>query len=142
MARLPGELSATFSTEWGTATADPFASGTGTMQVIANGASMQLGQVGVSSGPDSSWSMLNIVGELLDGTYAVLVVRILLSKFMSGQALPSDWEIVFGELVQLNPVTNTVSLIGTFGIGSISFSSAGTQPGASVAGTLSVQLVR
>ena len=56
-----GEVSATFSTEWGTAAADPFTTGTGTMQVIANGASMQLGPIGVSSGPDGSYCMLNIV---------------------------------------------------------------------------------
>ena len=137
-----GEVSATFSTEWGTAAADPFTTGTGTMQVIANGASMQLGPIGVSSGPDGSYCMLNIVSQLPDSTYAILLVRVLLSNFNSGQTLASDWEIVFGELVQANPITNTVSLIGTFGIGSISFSSAGTQPGASIAGMLSVQLVR
>ena len=39
----------------------PFTTGTGTMQVIANGASMQLGPIGVSSGPDGSYCMLNIV---------------------------------------------------------------------------------
>jgi hypothetical protein len=140
--KIIGELSATFSTEWATAAADPFMSGTGTMQAIVDGASMQFGPIGVSSGPDGSYCMLNIVSQLPDGTYAILLVRVLSSNFNSGQTLASDWEIVFGELVQANPITNTVSLIGAFGIGSISFSSAGTQPGVLIAGMLSVQLVR
>ena len=140
--KIIGELSATFSTEWATAAADPFMSGTGTMQAIVDGAPMQFGPIGVSSGPDGSYCMLNIVSQLPDGTYAILLVRVLSSNFKSGQTLASDWEIVFGELVQANPITNTVSLIGAFGIGSVSFSSAGTQPGALIAGMLSVQLVR
>jgi spore coat protein CotH len=140
--KVIGELSATFSTEWATAAADPFMSGTGTMQAIIDGAPMQLGPIGVSSGPDGPYCILNIISQLPNGTYAILLVRVLSSNFNSGQTLASDWEIVFGELVQANPITNAVSLIGTFGIGNISFSSAGTQPGTLIAGSLLVQLVR
>jgi hypothetical protein len=145
--QVVGTLSATFSTMWGTATADPFISGTGTLDVMADGNLMQIGQVGASSGIGANASgepycNLNIVGHLADGTFAVAIGQIRQSRFESGQVLRSDWSIVFGYLFVVDPANNSTSLIAMFGIGSVTLVSAAVQPSAPVAGAISVDLVR
>ena len=145
--QLIGDLTITFATTWGTTTADPFISGTGVLQLTLNDTAAQPTQVGARSGPETqafggTWCTLNILGQLPDNTYAVVLCQIHPSRFASGQVLQSDWRYLFGSVFIFDPVTNTAALAATFGVGSLTLLNAGMQPNASVNGTLAVQLVR
>ena len=145
--QVVGKLSAAFSTLWDTSAANPFISGSGALAIVADGIPMQLGQVGANCGlrlsaPGGPWCVLNVVSQMAADIFAVVVCHVHQSCFASGQVLQSDGSNVFGNLFMADTTKNSVSLLATFGIGSVTLANAGMQPSSAVGGTISVDLVR
>jgi hypothetical protein len=141
-----GEIDATFATTWATLDdPDPFATGDGTLDFTVNGVTPVTGMVGAKAGPDPDLSegpraQVQIVATLDDGTIAVVVARVSTGSFAPA-TLEIDWGTVFGALYRYDPETDTASLIGILGSGTLELDAASMAAGEPVTGTMTAELV-
>jgi len=70
-----GELSALFTTRWGTLDADPFDVGSGELAVLIDGRLYEGATVGATAGVDEGWGVLAIFGEQPDGSVIGVFVQ-------------------------------------------------------------------
>jgi hypothetical protein len=138
-----GRVDVAFDTTWGTQGApDPFATGTGTWSVRANGAELGETDVGATAGddPNAPRVLVQTVAALADGTYAAVFLQIEPSRYHTGeQAI--DWAGLFGGLFIYDPSTLKLTLVGALGEGTVTLDEAGGAAGAPVSGHITADLV-
>jgi len=140
-----GTVEASFSTTWGTLQdEDVFASGTGTMNVVADGVPFVTGQVGSHSGlePEEGVAVIQLFSWLDDGTLLVLHL-VLDPALVQPGTLEVDWIEVSAQAVKIEfpPVGEPEAVpVGLVGDGTLVFTAASTSDGAPVSGTVSTLL--
>ena len=141
-----GTVSATFSTTFGTITdEDPFASGSGTLNVTVNGVPFVPVNVGSKSGYDeeSGAAAIQVVAWLDDDTALILHMVIPDRDNFAPGTLAVDWTTVSGYVVRIlfppdsDPVGEVVAMVGE---GTLWLTAASTTPGAPVSGSMSTIL--
>jgi hypothetical protein len=139
-----GQVDVSFDTTWGTVGADnPFATGTGTWTVRADGNDLPETDVGSTAGddPDAPRVLLQTIAALEDGTLAVVFLQVEPSHYHTG-AQTIDWAGVFGALFIYDPSTMQLTLIGALGEGTVQIDEAGGTTGAPVSGHITADLVQ
>jgi hypothetical protein len=140
-----GTVDVSFSTTWGTLEQeDPFATGTGTMNVVAHGTPFVPVLTGSKSGLDTNEGMavVQVVSWLDDDTALIVHLAIDPDAFAAG-TIPVDWIAVSGYIVQIlfPPESEPVGeIIGIVGEGSLTLTAASTTSGATVAGSMSATM--
>ena len=138
-----GQVDVTFDTTWGTVGAgNPFATGTGTWTVRADGDDLPETDVGATAGddPDAPRVLLQTIAALEDGTLAVVFLQVEPSHYHTGTQT-IDWSGVFGALFIYDPPTMQLTLLGALGEGTVQMDEAGGTTGAAVSGHITADLV-
>lgn len=140
-----GTVEATFTTTWGTLQEqDPFSTGTGTMDVVANGVPFVPVTTGSKSGinPDDGKAAIQVISWLDDDT--ALIVHVALDpELVQPGTLDVDWIATAGYAVRVlfppgaDPVTEVVGIVGD---GTLELTAASTVDGATVSGSISTLL--
>ena len=138
-----GQVDVAFDTTWGTQGAgNPFATGTGTWTVRADGDDLTETDVGATAGddPDAPRALLSTFASLDDGTIAVVFLQVEPSRYRTGsQAI--DWAGLFGGVFIYDPATMQLTLVGALGEGTVRIDEAGESSGAPVSGRITADLV-
>jgi hypothetical protein len=138
-----GQVNVSFDTTWGTVGAsNPFATGTGTWSVRADGDDLLETDVGATAGddPDAPRVLLQTIAALDDDTLAVVFLQVEPSHYHTGTQT-IDWAGVFGALFIYDPVTMQLTLVGALGEGTVQIDEAGGAAGAPVSGHITADLV-
>lgn len=138
-----GHVSGTITTSYGTVNQDPWASGTGTMDVTLWGNTYTFTQYGATAGDDpndGSHTQLVEVANEPDGHIMAIVVTFLRDRMHPG-SIQIDWSPTYGVLIEYDPVANQWNQLGTLGIGHIDPSAAGTNPGDPVTVSIDADLL-
>lgn len=142
-----GSASGSFSTTFGTLEApNPFATGTGTLDATLHGSPVAVTATGAKAGfdPDSQnpeRPQVHLVVRLADNTFGVVFFDFDPASFAPA-TLPLDWRAAFGLIYHFDPATNTGTLVGIFGAGTVTLTKAAPTPGAPVEGAFSATVVR
>lgn len=140
-----GSASGSLQTTWGTAAQDAFAAGTGTLAATVESTTLQVSDVGSNAGwdpDDPTRARLLLVALLADGTAELVVFQIAPDRFVPGASLPIDWVDVVGVVYHFVPATNTFTLTGLIGDGTLDLAQAATSDGAPVRATFTGTIVR
>ncbi len=138
-----GQVDVSFDTTWGTGgAANPFATGTGTWAVSADGDQLNETDVGATAGddPNAPRALLQTFAALDDGTFAVVFLQVEPSRFHTGtQEL--DFAGLFGGVFIYDPATLQLTLVGVLGEGTVALDEAGGASGDPVSGRITADLV-
>jgi spore coat protein CotH len=136
-----GSIEATFATTFGTLPdPNPFDSGTGTLTGTLEGAPIQTQLVGSKAGdsPDTPERVQVQVVALLDSDLVlVIVVEVERALFSPGASLSIDLSAAVAFVLEFDPATDDVRLVGLVLGGALTLEAAATTPGAPVEGSVS-----
>lgn len=140
-----GAVSGTFSTTWGTRGGDAMALGDGALDATIRGTPKTFRAIGSTAGftPDTDDARTEIAVVADDGTndLTILVLDVATPHVVRGLTTTIDWVSAQGTLYSVNKRTGDAVSIGWVGDGSISFTEASGEPGASIQGTFSAELI-
>jgi hypothetical protein len=137
-----GTLDGTFDTTWDTfQVADPFAAGTGTLDLQIRGTTPTFMATGSMSGPDeqSGQPAVRLVAAVSETEIWVAQVSLTNpADFGPGLSIPIDWTRASGALIRmdLSVASPTPEVAGVLGDGVLEIDAAGTTPGAPVTGRI------
>ncbi len=141
-----GEVSATFSTSWGTFEADDvFAQGTGTLDVTVGEVGFTTVMVGAKSGinPDDDQPSIQVIAWLDDDTALILHMVIPDPDDVAPGELTVDWTESSGYVVRVRfppGADPELEVVGMIGEGTITLDQAGMANGAPITGSMSTLL--
>jgi len=137
-----GTLDVTFSTTWGTLPQENlFATGTSTITLTVGGAPWGVPSGGAKSGSEKPGEAQLVIAGPLDpatspgGVFAAVVV-VPMDYFTTGAELGLNFATGFGQAVRFYEGATEPEYIGMLFGGTLTLTSAGTQPGAPVTGRL------
>ncbi len=140
-----GTVEATFSTTWGTLQEeDPFATGTGTMNVVVDGVPFVPVSTGAKAGinPDDGKAAIQVISWLDDDT-ALIVHVAMAPDLLEPGTLTVDWIDTAGYAVQIlfpPDADPEAVVVGIVGDGTLELSAASTTEGATISGSISTLL--
>lgn len=140
-----GSLDGTLATTWGSAAADPFASGTGTLAATLDGAPLDLVAVGATAGwADAAHARARLVlaATARDGDTYALVLDLDPARLVAGAVLPIDWLAATGLVHHRDAETGAVTQLGLAASGTLRLDAIATTPGAPVRVTVDAPIVR
>jgi hypothetical protein len=138
-----GRVTGTFSTTWGTAGGDPWASGTGTLTATVSGASLAFTGYGAVAGVDPNdpnLATIQLYAQRPDGRINVAIVS-LRGSDVAPSSRPFDWTPTFGALYEYDPANGSWISLGAFGLGQLDLTAGAASAGAPVTGTIDADLV-
>jgi hypothetical protein len=149
--QVVGSIDGTFVTTWGTIGMDPFASGTGTLDLTVFGITPNFAAVGANSGLDQNPEAGTepraiiqvpglITGGALDGQVAVALMAIQQAAFDPG-LLTFDFAAAYGALAIYNPADQSFTPIALFGAGNLTLTEASMVDTQAVEGSFTADLV-
>jgi spore coat protein CotH len=139
-----GHLSGTYATTWGTAGADPWTSGTGTLTATVNGNPLTFTQYGATAGYDQNdpaQASIVLFAAEPAGTIIVVLLSFRADRVAPAQSLHVDWSPTNGALYRYNPADGSFTNIGSFGIGDILVDDGATTAASVVDGSFEADLV-
>ena len=135
-----GTMTANFSTTWGTL--GQFGVGSGSMTGTIAGRSVATSTVFASAGLDAEGKgAMQILGQLADGTYAVVFVIVSDPATITPGAHPVDLTNYAAIMTFYDPATMTSHGGGLLLPGTVTFSAAGTTAGATIAGSVTGHVI-
>ncbi|MBK9034547.1 MAG: CotH kinase family protein [Myxococcales bacterium] len=130
-----GTITTTFSTTWGTL--GMFGVGSGMMSGTIAGVDVTRPLASASAGVDAEGKgALQLLAQLPDGRYAVVFVIVTNPADVTPGTRPIDLVNVASIMTFYDPVTDTTTGGGLLLPGTLTFSAAGTTPGAPITGTV------
>jgi spore coat protein CotH len=146
-----GTIDGTFTTTWGTVGGNPFATGTGTLDLTVSGNTPTFSSYGSDSGLDPNpqqgtqpRALVEVVGLIsggpLDGDVAVAILAMDQGLFSPG-TVTFDFASAYGVLYRFVPADGSFTPIALIGAGSAQLDQASMGSGDPVQGSFSADLI-